>query len=242
MRGSFVIYTDSLSVLEDLEIEQAGALFMAIASYQRGDQAELNRILEDKIVRIAFRPFLDYFIRDANKYDAICEKRREYGKLGGMKRAEKEKDKSQKRAYVAKATICKQVQASASKSKQVQANQADNENENESTNVDNKERYTDVYPKKGELSLPCLTSEFERFNAWLKSHCPYVLRVRTQMCEADYHRLKSKGYTKKEICDALESLNNWKDFPKKRTNVYRSTLDELKRKYGEKKQYNAGSR
>ena len=38
----------------------------------------------------------------------------------------------------------------------------------------------------------------------------------------------------KEICDVLESLNNWKDFPKKRTNVYRSTLDELKKKFGER--------
>ena len=51
------------------------------------------------------------------------------------------------------------------------------------------------------------------------------------MTEEQYMKLV-KEYSKQELCDALQSLNNWKDFPKKRTNVYRSTLDELKKRAG----------
>ena len=107
-----------------------------------------------------------------------------------------------------------------------------------STNVDDKERHTGVCPKKDGLSLPPSPpeeSEFGKFNAWLRKNCPNVLKLQSQMTEAQYHKLREKKYTKTEICEALEDLNNWKDFPKKRTNVYRSTLDELRKKYGEKK-------
>lgn len=100
-----------------------------------------------------------------------------------------------------------------------------------STEVDIKENT--IVSKKDELSLSSPSEEFIKFNQWLEEHCPFVLKVKTQMTEPEYQKLLAK-YTKKEICDVLESLNNWKDFPKKRTNVYRSTLDELKKKFGER--------
>ena len=100
-----------------------------------------------------------------------------------------------------------------------------------STEVDIKENT--IVSKKDELSLSSPSEEFIKFNQWLDKHCPFVLKVKTQMTEPEYQKLLAK-YTKKEICDVLESLNNWKDFPKKRTNVYRSTLDELKKKFGER--------
>lgn len=100
-----------------------------------------------------------------------------------------------------------------------------------STEVDIKENT--IVSKKDELSLSSPSEEFIKFNQWLDKHCPFVLKVKTQMTEPEYQKLLAK-YTKKEISDVLESLNNWKDFPKKRTNVYRSTLDELKKKFGER--------
>lgn len=100
-----------------------------------------------------------------------------------------------------------------------------------STEVDIKENT--IVSKKDELSLSSPSEEFIKFNQWLEEHCPFVLKVKTQMTEPEYQKLLAK-YTKKEISDVLESLNNWKDFPKKRTNVYRSTLDELKKKFGER--------
>lgn len=100
-----------------------------------------------------------------------------------------------------------------------------------STEVDIKENT--IVLKKDKLSLSPPSEEFIKFNQWLEQHCPFVLKVKTQMTEPEYQKLLAK-YTKKEISDVLESLNNWKDFPKKRTNVYRSTLDELKKKFGER--------
>ncbi len=108
---------------------------------------------------------------------------------------------------------------------------ADTVTDTVSTEVDIKENT--IVSKKDELSLSSPSEEFIKFNQWLDKHCPFVLKVKTQMTEPEYQKLLVK-YTKKEICDVLESLNNWKDFPKKRTNVYRSTLDELKKKFGER--------
>ena len=113
---------------------------------------------------------------------------------------------------------------------EVQAKKDKNVNKDKNKDI-NKE--STIVSKKDELSLSSPSEEFIKFNQWLDKHCPFVLKVKTQMTEPEYQKLLAK-YTKKEICDVLESLNNWKDFPKKRTNVYRSTLDELKKKFGER--------
>lgn len=113
---------------------------------------------------------------------------------------------------------------------EVQANKDKNVNKDKNKDI-NKE--STIVSKKDELSLSSPSEEFIKFNQWLDKHCPFVLKVKTQMTEPEYQKLLAK-YTKKEICDVLESLNNWKDFPKKRINVYRSTLDELKKKFGER--------
>ena len=113
---------------------------------------------------------------------------------------------------------------------EVQANKDKNVNKDKNKDI-NKE--STIVSKKDELSLSSPSEEFIKFNQWLDKHCPFVLKVKTQMTAPEYQKLLAK-YTKKEICDVLESLNNWKDFPKKRTNVYRSTLDELKKKFGER--------
>lgn len=113
---------------------------------------------------------------------------------------------------------------------EVQANKDKNVNKDKNKDI-NKENT--IVSKKDELSLSSPSEEFIKFNQWLDDHCPFVLKVKTQMTEPEYQKLLAK-YTKKEISDVFESLNNWKDFPKKRTNVYRSTLDELKKKFGER--------
>ena len=113
---------------------------------------------------------------------------------------------------------------------EVQANKDKNVNKDKNKDI-NKE--STIVSKKDELSLSSPSEEFIKFNQWLDKHCPFVLKVKTQMTEPEYQKLLAK-YTKKEICDVLESLNNWKDFPKKRTNVYHSTLDGLKKKFGER--------
>ena len=46
MRKSFIIHNDSLAVLDDLSVEQCGELFLAIKSYQLGEELELSPIVK----------------------------------------------------------------------------------------------------------------------------------------------------------------------------------------------------
>ncbi len=70
-RKSFLIYKDSLNVLDDLTNEQAGMLFKAIKSYQSDDEINV-----DSIIKIALSPFKSQFDRDNEKYEKLCEKNR----------------------------------------------------------------------------------------------------------------------------------------------------------------------
>ena len=94
----------------------------------------------------------------------------------------------------------------------------DNNNDNkESTNVDKKER-----PPK---------SDYERFNEWLKEHTPNVLKLQRQITEEEFLKLKKK-YSYDQIVDVLQSMENYKDAPKKYTSVYLTFLKWAKKEYG----------
>ena len=94
----------------------------------------------------------------------------------------------------------------------------DNNNYNkESTNVDKKER-----PPK---------SDYERFNEWLKEHTPNVLKLQRQITEEEFLKLKKK-YSYDQIVDILQSMENYKDAPKKYTSVYLTFLKWAKKEYG----------
>ena len=233
-KNSFLLYTSDYKCVKDLPLEQKGALLDAIFEY-----ASTGTIIDlPPVVSMAFNFFRSHIDDNTEKWNEKVEKRRAAGRLGGLAKAENSK---QSQANLANAKDAKQSQANlanAKDAKQSQANVAnlavnvnDNVNVNVSTEVDIKENT--IVSKKDELSLSSPSEEFIKFNQWLDEHCPFVLKVKTQMTEPEYQKLLAK-YTKKEISDVLESLNNWKDFPKKRTNVYRSTLDELKKKFGER--------
>lgn len=51
------------------------------------------------------------------------------------------------------------------------------------------------------------------------------------MTEEQYNKILEQ-YSKTDLCEVLQNLNNWKDFPKKRTSVYISVIAELKKKGG----------
>ena len=216
-KNSFLLYTSDYKCIKDLPLEQKGALLDAIFEY-----ASTGTIIDlPPVVSMAFNFFRSHIDDNTEKWNEKVEKRRAAGRLGGLAKAENSK---QSQANVANAKDAKQSQANI-------ANLAVNVNDNVSTEVDIKENT--IVSKKDDLSLSSPSEEFIKFNQWLDKHCPFVLKVKTQMTEPEYQKLLVK-YTKKEISDVLESLNNWKDFPKKRTNVYRSTLDELKKKFGER--------
>lgn len=77
MRKSFLIHTDSLSILGKLTDEQAGKLFKAISAYN--NNAELPEM--DFAMQIAFEPFKNQFIRDNEKYVNRCRANSENVKI-----------------------------------------------------------------------------------------------------------------------------------------------------------------
>ena len=108
-KKSFLLHIDSLDILDDLTNGQAGVLFKAIKAYQNDEEFDL-----DSIVKIAFSPFKNQFIRDDEKYTKTCERRAIAGSKGG-----------------------KQKVANASNSKQELANVADSKNKNKNKNKTN---------------------------------------------------------------------------------------------------------
>lgn len=209
-RDTFIFYRSFKESMSDLSDTDKLIMYEAITDYSL-DMKEPELTGFPKALFSLIRPFLD---ANTQRWKNGCK--------GGA-------PKGNKNNRFSKSTTEVQPEVNQSTT-EVQANKDKNVNKDKNKDI-NKENT--IVSKKDELSLSSPSEEFIKFNQWLEKHCPFVLKVKTQMTEPEYQKLLAK-YTKKEISDVLESLNNWKDFPKKRTNVYRSTLDELKKKFGER--------
>lgn len=209
-RDTFIFYRSFKESMSDLSDADKLIMYEAITDYSL-DMKEPELTGFPKALFSLIRPFLD---ANTQRWKNGCK--------GGA-------PKGNKNNRFSKSTTEVQPEVNQSTT-EVQANKDKNVNKDKNKDI-NKE--STIVSKKDELSLSSPSEEFIKFNQWLDKHCPFVLKVKTHMTEPEYQKLLAK-YTKKEICDVLESLNNWKDFPKKRTNVYRSTLDELKKKFGER--------
>ncbi len=75
--------------------------------------------------------------------------------------------------------------------------------------------------------------EFLKFQKWLKEHAPYCSNGKNmkQITENELMRLKTK-YTGKEVAEIIEKIENRKDQRKRYANLYRTTLNWLKKEYG----------
>ena len=209
-RDTFIFYRSFKESMSDLSDADKLIMYEAITDYSL-DMKEPELTGFPKALFSLIRPFLD---ANTQRWKNGCK--------GGA-------PKGNKNNRFSKSTTEVQPEVNQSTT-EVKANKDKNVNKDKNKDI-NKE--STIVSKKDELSLSSPSEEFIKFNQWLDEHCPFVLKVKTQMTEPEYQKLLAK-YTKKEISDVLESLNNWKDFPKKRTNVYRSTLDELKKKFGER--------
>ncbi len=123
-RKSFVLYTEWEDAFDGQPNDVAGELIKAIFDYVRTDGVPTTNNDVVKAMFSILRPAID---RNLDKYEEIVEKRREAGRIGGLKKAEKYK---QTLANV----------ASDSKYKQTLANVAvsDSVSDSVSTNVDEK--------------------------------------------------------------------------------------------------------
>ena len=69
---------------------------------------------------------------------------------------------------------------------------------------------------------------FERFNKWLDSETTFVRKIKKQMTEEQFMKLK-KTYNSTQIMNTILNLENYKDATKKYTSVYLTVNNWLKR-------------
>ena len=79
MKGSFVLYAEYLENIELLSMEQRGVLITALMKYVSG----LDIPDMDEATTIAFSFIRSKIDKDQKKYEEVCSKRAEAGKMGG---------------------------------------------------------------------------------------------------------------------------------------------------------------
>lgn len=231
-RKSFAFYWSFKDAMAELENKDDRlAIYEALTDYAflGIEPTGLNHVC--RIIWKLIKPNLESSMKRYDTCVSNGEKGAEYGTLGGRPRKKNPKENPKENP--------KDNPKDNPKRKPQRKPHDDNDNVDGDDNVDDNDNFKkenlslDEKDERKQLSFNLISEEFLNFQKWLKDNCPFVLKVKSQMSEKDYNKLMKK-YSKKELCDALESLNNWKDFPKKRTSVYRSTLDELKLKFGER--------
>ena len=122
-KKSFVLYSDLMDIVHDLNDEQAGKLIKMVVDYVN----DRNPTTDDQLINIAFKPIKNQLKRDLQKWESIKKKRSEAGKLGGRPRKQKEANKAN--AFFEKQTEAK-------KAVSVNVNVNDSVNNNRSFRVD----------------------------------------------------------------------------------------------------------
>ena len=69
---------------------------------------------------------------------------------------------------------------------------------------------------------------FERFNNWLDTETTFIRKIKTQMTEEQFIKLKKK-YNSVQIMNTVLNLENYKDATKRYTSVYLTVSNWLKR-------------
>lgn len=87
-KEGFIMYKDYKHTVNKLTDEQAGKLLKHILSYVNDEYPETD----DIIIEVAFEPMKQRLKKDLKKWESICEKRSEAGKMGAeaKKRAKEE--------------------------------------------------------------------------------------------------------------------------------------------------------
>jgi len=96
MKKSFVLYVDSLEILDDLTISERGELFYVIYQHHNGIE-----VAPKGTVNIVFKMLLKQFKRDAEKWDITRKRRAEAGSKGGKQKVANASNTKQKVAKVA---------------------------------------------------------------------------------------------------------------------------------------------
>ena len=78
------------------------------------------------------------------------------------------------------------------------------------------------------VEIKIKNESFEKFNKWVDENATNVRRIKNQMTEEQFAKLKEK-YNSQQIMQIILNLENYKDAPKKYTSVYLTVNNWLKK-------------
>lgn len=150
-KKSFLLYCDIIHTVKKLNDEQAGRLIKIILSYVNDE----NPTVDDILIDLVFEPIKQQLKRDLRHWESVTEKRKESGRLGGIKSGEIRKNEAN--------------EANASTVKQNEANEAVivtvNDNVTDTVNVIKKKK-----------NIAAISSTAERSKLFYDSLIPFTER------------------------------------------------------------------
>lgn len=218
-KKSFILYCDIIHTVKKLPKDKQADLFVHILEYVN----DMNPITDDFVVEIAFEPIKQALKRDLLKYEKIRQRNAENGKTGGRpkKVVENEPVEVTKVSKPKKPSGLIGNPKNPSEPKKADIGigigidiDIDNDNEKEDIIISDE--------------IKKLKESFIDFNKWLDSETIFVRKIKTQMTEEQFIKLKKK-YNSVQIMNTVLNLENYKDATKRYTSVYLTVSNWLKR-------------
>ena len=228
MRNSFVFYGSWWEAIKNLPRDVQGDVLTAIIEY--GLSGETTEQLKPitKAMLAMVKPQID-----ANN------QRYENGKKGGRKKhgdnqteAKQEPKQNQtetKQEPKQNQTETKQEpkQNQTETKQEPKQNQTETLNDNVNDNVNDNKKESSNEDKKD----PPPKTQYEKFNDWMKDNTPNVCKLKNQVTEEQYHKIRER-YSYQQLVDILLAMENYKELTKKYTSVYLTFLKWAKKEYG----------
>ena len=184
-KKSFVIYKDWNNFFKLLSDEELGVMFRAIFNYALND---IEPNFDNVGMMWVFSILKGHLDRDKEKYEVICEIRRENGRKGGLRKQENLKQK------IASDSKCYQKLPNSSKLYQSVANLADNDNVNDNVN-DNDKTLSSPFSSKTEVRYS---------ETFLAFWAEYPKKVGKADAFKKYSKLKLNKADNEDIISALK--------------------------------------
>jgi len=206
MRNSFVFYGSWWEAIKNLPRDVQGDVLTAIIEY--GLSGETTEQLKPitKAMLAMVKPQID-----ANN------QRYENGKKGGRKKQGDNQTEAKQEPKQNQTETKQEPKQNQTETLNDNVNDNVNDNKKESSNEDKK----DPPPK----------TQYEKFNDWMKDNTPNVCKLKNQVTEEQYHKIRER-YSYQQLVDILLAMENYKELTKKYTSVYLTFLKWAKKEYG----------
>lgn len=214
-KKSFILYCDIIHTVKKLPKDKQADLFVHILEYVN----DMNPITDDFVVEIAFEPIKQALKRDLLKYEKIRQRNAENGKTGGRPKKVVEDEPVE----VTKVSKPKKPSGLIGNPKNPSEPKKADIGIGIGIDIDNEKEDIIISDE-----IKKLKESFIDFNKWLDSETIFVRKIKTQMTEEQFIKLKKK-YNSVQIMNTVLNLENYKDATKRYTSVYLTVSNWLKR-------------